>query len=43
MISVPREVIFKDIEVEFNYEITILIKTFAIRPKLIRFLKPKSK
>jgi len=41
LIAYPREVIFKDIEISFKYEIVVLIKTFATRPKLIRLSKPK--
>ena len=41
--SIPKEVIFKDIEIEYTYEIALCIRTFSIRPKRVRFIKPKTK
>lgn len=41
--AVPSEVIFKDIQVEYTYEISIMVRCFSIKPKFIRFKNPKNR
>jgi len=42
LIAIPKKVVFKDIDERFNYEVNVLIKTFSVKSKIIRFIKPKS-